>query len=293
MKPIHKEPSGQGLLRALAALLFLAACAYMGAAFFGGLEDDMETVSAEKLSLRDTAELSGIALRREQVLCSPLEAELLAGEGRRLPAGGAAARLEDGSLVTAGESALFFTGLDGFEYLSPDSLGSLSPEGLRQLMAEEPRDYEGAFGRLVLGGDWYYAALCSQPLKLEPGPVTLLFEGREESLQAELMSLSHQGEETALLFRLRDGGAEYMSLRRTEAELLFGEYTGLRVPAEALHADEDGNEFVYTLTAGQPQRRTVEIIYKSGDFCLCALSPEAQSLKEGNQIITGSLGEGG
>lgn len=286
MRRIHKPEAEPGFIRAVAAVLFLAVCAYVGAAFFGKLDQDTLTVPVRRVTLADSLELQGLAVRREQPVCSRDVAELLAGEGLRLPAGGELARLRDGSLLRAPCSAVFYSGCDGYELLSPDMLRGLSVEKLQELLNTKPEIHRAAIGRLVTDYCWYFAALTETPAALpEKGNFRLLFQDTEHSVPAELVSASSGSGKTALLLRLNCGGDEYMSLRQCGAELIFSEYAGLEVPEEAVHMDDDGNEFVYTLTAGVVERKAVEIIYTDGGRCLAAISPLADALREGNTLI--------
>ena len=134
---------------------------------------------------------------------------------------------------------------------------------------------------------WYYAALvpADEPVP-DSGRCRVLFEGFDLPAEANIMSLSP--EETgrrALVLRLTLGGDAYMTLRKCSAKLIFSEYSGLGLPEEAVLQDEDGNNFVYTITAGVVERRAVDILYSDGDLCIAAFSSEADGLREGNQVI--------
>lgn len=265
-------------------MLFLAACAYIGAGLFGKLSRDLETLSVSRVTVTDSLELYGIAVRREQLVCSQAPAQLLVQEGERLPAGGKLAVFEDGSFLYSSGSALFFPDYDGLEYLSPDMLRPFSVQSLEAMM-DEPANSQAALGRLVYDYCWYYAAFADEPSDLpQAGSCRLLFEGESQSVEGELMETHTYGGKTAILLRLCTSG-DYLSLRKTGAELIFSQHTGLKLPEQAVNTDSDGSYFVYTLTAGIVERKAVEIIYKAEDYCLAALSTGADALREGNILI--------
>lgn len=205
-------------LRALAAVLFTAVCAWTLSALVPGVARC--TAAAESTpAASPTAglELDGIVIRSEQVLSAAGESvNITAENGERLSADAAAAFAGNDSAHTRG-SAVFFSGTDGYEYLSPAALSPLTPEGLEDLMNAEPESTAGAYGRLVTGFDWYYAAapVNGGGENIAEERCKLRFAGFSETLDGEIIS-SEQG---ALVIRLTDGAAEYLSLRHTGAEL--------------------------------------------------------------------------
>lgn len=199
----------RGYWRCLAALLFLTMSAYIGAALWGPLQ----LRPAARPAMADSAEgllLDGLVLRRERP-AAPAAAE--PRDGARLPAGTA---LADGSLTDC--SVLYYRGTDGWEELRPEELDVPALQAL--LDAPAPRPSGG--GRVVLGFDWVFAALAGPELDLAPGEsCRLRFEGREEALRADVLSLGPERDgQRVLLLRLTDGDDYYWHLRRCRAELL-------------------------------------------------------------------------
>lgn len=272
---------GAGLIRAVVAALFLAVSAYIGAALLDRLENRSQTALVRPATVTESVELNGIALRREQLVCSPKGGQVLPEDGKRVPSGG-----RIGEDLFSPASALFFSGTDGFEALSPD-LDELSVAKVQALLNAEPEERPGTLGRLVLGYDWCFAALAPENEALtELRDCVLLFEGMENPVRARLLAQSPaQDGQTALLLRLTDMGTGLLSLRKTGATLILSEYAGLQIPAEALRTDEEGNNFVYTVSAGSLERRPVTIIYSDRDTCIAQRSGGADALREGTLIL--------
>ena len=261
-------------MRLIAAVLFLAVSAYAGAKLWNGLEPVPGTQTVYAVTLTDSAELEGIVIRREQSFRPAGEA--LFADGERIPAG---------TVPTVSGSALYYSSCDTLEDLGPELLDTLDVAGLRSLLSRKPSPREG--GRLVLDHAWYYAALVSaeEPVP-DSGRCRVLFEGFEGPAEASILSLSPPEDgQRVLVLRLTLGGDSYMSLRKCSARLIFSEYSGLYLPEEAVHQDEDGNQFVYTITAGVVERRAVDILYSEGDVCIAAFSAGAEGLREGNLVI--------
>ena len=200
---------------ALSALLFMALCAYLGAALYTGLETPRSFISFPPS--RSSVELSGIVLRCEENLDEAVAETLSPSDGCRLSPGDFLSL----GVGEAAQTAVFFSQSDGFEYLSPADAENLSPRLLSSLLTSEPDSRQGS--RIVYGFDFYYAAFISGYDDISPGPCRIKFEGFDESCRAEIISVVSEGGRTALLMRLTQGGSEYLSLRFADAELILPE----------------------------------------------------------------------
>lgn len=190
----------------LYALLFTAACAWTGAALFAALGQPRPTVIPTAVQSHG-GKLEGIVLRREEQTKTVLTAASPVKDGERLSAG-------DGRE----ESAIFSPVTDGYEYLSPAMADGLSPARLSELMASRPEKAQGT--KLIYGFDFYYAAFYHGGENIEPGPCRVKFEGEAQSRRAEMISVSRDGDECAVLLRLMlDEDA--ISLRFVNAELIY------------------------------------------------------------------------
>lgn len=220
---IHKRPDSF-LLRAVATLLFLALCAWLGAGLYRVLTP-APGMGADAAAAENAAAvtLRGIAVRRERLLCCRRRVRVAAADGKRLAVGGELAVTAGGKALYADSSAVFFTDWDGLEWLAPESLAGLDVAAAEALLAAEPRDSAGVYGRLVTGADWYFAALTGDVLPLAPGGRCLLrFQGLDRALPARLLSVSEaSGGRRAVLLRLTEGGEGCLSLRKCDAQLLL------------------------------------------------------------------------
>ena len=214
MRAIHKRSDGR-FLRSVAALLFLAVCAYGGAGLYVRLRP-VRPDAAPAAAAEAGISLCGIVLRSETPLVLPPSAELLAEDDTRVPAGGALARLADGSLLTAPCAAVYRADTDGLEALSPACLETLDAAGLQRLLAQAERPDREARGRLITDHAWYFVCPAPSEIDLRPGQsCRLRFSEQKTPLRARLIRQS----DAVLVFRLTEGG-DCLSLRRCEAELM-------------------------------------------------------------------------
>jgi len=186
-------------------------------------------------------------------------------------------------------AGLFTTSVDGYEGLTLDMLEELTPDSLRAL-TERREDTEGYLGKVAVGNRWYFAALVSEKdaARLGVGSVTTLDLGKYASRNVEgvVTHVSHpQNGVCAVVFKCRTALAETLALREMTAEIVYDRITGLRVPAKAVHVNDQGGTFVYVMSSLQIEEKTVEILTEMGDYYIVAEQPDGNALRAGNEIV--------
>ena len=101
--------------------------------------------------------------------------------------------------------------------------------------------------------------------------------------------IRHSGK-VAVVFACNAALSDTLAMRKTTADVVYSEHTGLRVPLKAVHMDDDGQAFVYVVTAAQLEKKPIEIIYQADDYCLVAQSTESNALRAGNDIVVSGKG---
>ena len=274
---IHKEASSPLCTGAVAVLLFLAVCAYMGAGLFEKLSPSAQTVQAEKRVITESARLYGIALRQEQTVCSPDGRAFSFENFRKYSAAECAAVFGADT-----GSAVYFDNCDGYEYLSPDNLSPFSAESFSQLINSESHSLRGTSGRLVSDDIWYFAARVDSGTVPQKGSVcTVCFDGLSERCRALVWDVDAD----CVLLRLSRSSEELLSLRKCSAQLIFGQYEGIEIPRSALRRDREGNFYICVLSTGLVENRSVDIIYSDENFVLSSCTYNESAVREGEMII--------
>ena len=202
--------------------------------------------------------------------------------------------LSDTSAITATSPGLFSASPDGYEYITSDMLSDLTTSSLTSL-EEKPQDVaDNVRGKLASPYEWYFAAEVKQEdaERLEVGKTASLDFGRYCSslLSAKVMSISSpENDECAVVFRCTEATSEMLFVRRATAEIVFKAHEGLRVPKQAVLSDDKGS-FVYTLTGMQAEKKYINITWETDDYFLADVSQDAESLREGNDIILTTKG---
>lgn len=202
----------------------------------------------------------------------------------------------DTRLLTAQLGGTFSSAVDGFESLSPGDLYDendrpITPSLLQAMTESEPAPDEGAYGKLISGYNWYFAAVMSaaDAASLTPGRYANLDFGRYYSSQVsalvEAISTTEAGSVT-VIFRCDTALKDTLAMRLVSANVVFDEYSGIRVPSEAIRTDSDSEStYVWVITAMVLERKDVEVIYAGDGFVIVRRDSSPDSLREGNTIV--------
>ena len=198
--------------------------------------------------------------------------------------------------ITAPAAGLFTSTVDGYEALSPAALENLTPDGVAALEHTSPSTPANTIGKLVTAKKWYFAAVMSKAdadrLNLG-GSATLDFpQHYSGTVSATVFSKSEPDSsgEVAVVFACNNALADTLAMRKATADVVYSEHTGLRVPLKAVHMDDDGQTFVYVVTAAQLEKKPIEIIYQTDSYCLVAQSTDSNALRAGNDIVVSGKG---
>jgi len=180
-------------------------------------------------------------------------------------------RSADTRVIIAQVSGTFSHVVDGFEHIYPDMIYTATPSELRTQFSTPYGSY--GTGKLITDFKWYYAAI------MDYEDASLLSTGQTKTVQfygaynAEMeMLVENIGRREdgmcVVLFSSDRGLHDIAPLRSLRADIVFGEISGIRVPKEAIHLDDENNTFVYLQTSGYAEMVEVEILRITGDSYL-------------------------
>jgi len=161
--------------------------------------------------------------------------------------------------------------VDGFEHISPDMLYEMTPVDLNAHF----RTPYGAFGmgKLITEFKWYYAAIMDydDAIRLSTGQIkTVQFFGTYNAEVDMLVESIGRREDNicVVLFSSDKGIHDVAPLRALRADVISDIISGIRVPMEAIHLDDENQTFIYLQTSGYAEKVYVEILIKTGDSYL-------------------------
>lgn len=210
--------------------------------------------------------------------------------------------------VKAPMSGLFSAVVDGYEtVLTPASLSTLTPDAFSAL--EPDTSVATTTGKLILGRDWYYAAVmdvkAAEALADEDALLLHFTKGVERDLPVTLENIGPEEDgQAVVVFRGSSYLQELTLLRRQSASVIYDVVEGIRVPKEALRVvtrtteNEEGKSVttqttgVYCMVGMEARFKPVEVLYSGEGFVLVrSLSTsETLRLRSGDEVIISARG---
>ena len=178
--------------------------------------------------------------------------------------------------------------VDGFEHIDPNMLFEMAPIDLFAHFRTPYGDF--GIGKLITEFKWYYAAIMDydDAVRLSAGQTkTVQFYGTynaEISMLVENIGRREDGL-CVVIFSSDRGIQDIAPLRSLRADVVADVISGIRVPREAIHLDENNNTFIYLQTSGYAERVDVEILREAGDSYLVRDGAETGSPLRVDSII--------
>lgn len=245
-------------------------------------------------SIQDgAAELKGMILRRES---SDADAELITRQlenaQQELTILQSAAE-QDTAEITAPKAGYFSAVVDGYEtVLTPERLDTLT---VREYDELQPEDVGDAWaGKLISGDRWYFVTSipANELAGVEAGDRVRVTFARD--FYSEItMTVTRVGQNEAGFRLLVLSSREFMQsvtlLREQTADVVFIQYTGLRVPKDAVYVDESGQPGVYILESARARWKPITILHDNGESYVVELDKtKTENLWPGDEILVGA-----
>ena len=200
-----------------------------------------------------------------------------------------------------------------FSWLADGLESTLTPASLETMTAAQLKAYTGGtsspegtpVGKLITGDRWYFAAVVAPSTAHRLSPGDIITVGFSKDFTGEVdMRVERMGQEEAegcVLILSSTRHLKDVTLLRTQTvDLIFEQYTGIRVPKQALRMEsktqtdpDTGEETkvqvigVYTVVGAQAEFKPVEIVREGSDYYLVKPTQDAgrRILRTGDEII--------
>lgn len=150
------------------------------------------------------------------------------------------------------QSGLFTTQIDGYEnYLTIDNLNNFSTSDFDTLESYQATVPSNLFGKYIFGSRWYYICLVTEQymdIFEDASSIRMRFVGGyTDDLTMTVESISQPDEQgrCVLILSCNRYMSETSALRRQTVDLIREQYSGIRIPKQALRVDENGQNGVY------------------------------------------------
>lgn len=198
--------------------------------------------------------------------------------------------------LTTEESGIFSSYSDGFETaFDYENIENLDVSTIKSYieMAAGAQNNEGVFGKLIIAYEWYFCAVVDADIvkDIENGSsIDVAIKDSDKVIKCQVLSgadVPLGAEETVLVLKSSQMDSEITSMRLEDIEIRYKAYSGFKIPASAVHIDDNGSKCVYALVANQVSQREGEIVYSTKDYVLFAYDPDnSNSIRFYDQIIT-------
>ncbi len=201
--------------------------------------------------------------------------------------------------ITAPFSGIYSAVLDGYEdVLTPESVDTLTPSQIQSLKASKS---ESTVGKMIAGNRWYFVTTVTQEQAktLSVGQeIALRFaEGVSSDLPMKIQRIGAAENGKCALVAYSDRFLSNVTLiRETQAELIVRDYTGLRIPKNALRLS-DGKAGVYCQVGLVAYYKPVKVLFQNDDYIIVKpgeIEATAQSrielytIRAGDEVIISS-----
>lgn len=198
--------------------------------------------------------------------------------------------------LTTEESGIFSSYTDGFEsivdYSKATEIDAATLKSCIEKASESEND-SSSFGKLITSYEWYFCCVVpsEDTAKISDGDtLNVTLKSSDDILKCQVITGADPDlntEETVLVLRCSDMNSRIASMRLEDIEIRYSEYEGFKIPASAVHVDDNGEKFVYALISNTVEKRSGEIIYSTKDYVVFGYDAQnSDSIRYYDQIIT-------
>ena len=207
----------------------------------------------------------------------------------RLRIQGLQAKAGGRGIIYAEKSGTFSSNADGLEGITPEMLtGSLTPTEVRDMFTHPARVPDAAFGKVSKGIRWYYVTLVDSKWASRltgMGRITVKFtRSYSDTVEMSVRSIGQAEDGKCVLILSSDRYLQAVAgVRELVGEIIISNESGVRVPKEAVHLNEDGETVVYIVKKLQASEVKVTILGEDGGWYMV---DGGNALRPGNEVIT-------
>lgn len=187
------------------------------------------------------------------------------------------------SIITAEESGFYVGRADGFEnIITVKDIDNLTVEMLEKALSAESSEIpDNSIGKIIYGYNWYVATVldAANTVGFKQGKAVklLLGESGTDAVRTKVHSVKAiDDRKTLVVFSCNLMNDELASIRKVDGKVIINEYSGLKVPKEALRFDENGNPGVYIRRADIVNFRSLNIVYTAESFVVAVDSDDVE-----------------
>lgn len=190
--------------------------------------------------------------------------------------------------IKSNGSGYFVKSVDGYESsVSYDDLENMSTDELKKLFDKEPVVPENAVGKLMKNYQWKFMGIIKNTNKfLINDGLSIRFNSSNKVYDVTVDSIkSIDGTDTSIvILSCNELDETVLENRFDNAELIFDEYTGVKVPREAIRF-QGQQKGTYVMLGQQIIFKKIDVIYEGDDYVLSKNTSDDNYLLLYDQIL--------
>ena len=184
-------------------------------------------------------------------------------------------QIGDKTGINAPFAGYFVSTVDGFEesydYKKLRTNG-ITVKQVESLINKEPTETKNAFGKIVGQHIWYFVfnLPVSQASNISTGSTIYVSfpEKGIEKLEMSVSGLNKTGDTLAVTLKCKSVDKDILKLRKENAVISLGNYSGYKISNEALTDDGKGNLGVYVYSGQIAVFKPIDVVYRTDSYVL-------------------------
>lgn len=196
--------------------------------------------------------------------------------------------------ITVSNSGYFISYVDGYEKnLRADKLDSITPELIKEVVGNNGRKDsqipKNAVGKIIDDYEWYLVGIVdpkSADFNLGKD-VKIKLSSTPDLLTAKIEKLTETDnpDECMIVLSCEKLNSNLVQYRTERVEIILDDYSGIKVPREAIRFNKSNEKGVYIQLGQKIQFKKVDVIYESDEYLLSAITSDKEYISVYEDII--------
>lgn len=190
--------------------------------------------------------------------------------------------------IKANSSGYFVKSVDGYESsVSYDDIENMSTDELQKLFNKEPSVPENAVGKLMKSYEWKFMGIIKNTNKfLINDGLSIRFNSSNKIYGVTVDSIKpiDDTDTSIVILSCNELDEAVLENRFDNAELIFDEYTGVKVPREAIRFQGE-QKGAYVMLGQQITFKKIDVVYEGDDYVLSKNTSDDSYLLLYDQIL--------
>ncbi len=175
------------------------------------------------------------------------------------------------STITTGNSGYFVNYTDGYESkLNFETIKSITPEEIKKILSSSIQKNSDSVGKIIDDYKWKIVGVVSSENNyIEKKTISIKINGITENIPAYVESMTSCGNGKYKIIMSCDYlNYDLVQDRVRHIDIVFNEYSGVKIPRNAINFDKAGERGVYVSYGQKIIFKKLDIIYEGDDFVL-------------------------